>query len=66
MRPLKWDPWFKLDEETTIALAWISFPDLHPNFFSKEVVFSLATSVGRPLALDMAIKNQTRLSYAKV
>ncbi|KAH0707208.1 hypothetical protein KY285_011769 [Solanum tuberosum] len=36
MRTLRWDLWFELDIETTIEVAWISFPDLPPNFFAKE------------------------------
>lgn len=40
MRTLKWDPMFNPKEETSIAIAWISFPSLPPNFFGKEAVFS--------------------------
>lgn len=49
MRTLKWDPWFEPDVETTIGVAWISFPDLPPNFFAKEAIFSIAAAVGKPL-----------------
>ncbi|KAG5568645.1 hypothetical protein H5410_064340 [Solanum commersonii] len=66
MRTLKWDPWFEPDVETTIGVAWISFPDLPPNFFAKEAIFSIASAVGRPLTVDMATKNQTRPSCARV
>lgn len=41
IRTLKWDPMFNLEEETSNAIAWISFPALPPNFFVKEVVFSI-------------------------
>ncbi|KAH0641182.1 hypothetical protein KY285_037768 [Solanum tuberosum] len=37
-RPLKWYPWFVLEEETSIAVAWISFSDLPPNFLAREAV----------------------------
>ncbi|KAH0692908.1 hypothetical protein KY290_021060 [Solanum tuberosum] len=53
-------------EETTQALAWISFPDLKPTYFVKESIFSLATTVGKPLQLDMATINKTRPSCARV
>ncbi|KAG5611461.1 hypothetical protein H5410_022742 [Solanum commersonii] len=66
MRTLKWDPWFVPDVETTIGVAWISMPDLPPIFFAKEVIFSIASTVGKPLTVDMATRNQTRLSCAKV
>ncbi|KAG5575875.1 hypothetical protein H5410_056009 [Solanum commersonii] len=42
MRTLKWDPMFDPKEETSTTIAWIYFPALPPNFFVKEVVFSLA------------------------
>lgn len=66
MRTLKWDSWFEPDVENTICIAWISFPDLPPNFFAKEAIFSIASAVGKPLTVDMATKNQTRPSCAKV
>lgn len=37
-----------------------------PKFFGKKIVFSLAIAVGRPLQVDMASKNQTRPSCARV
>ncbi|KAG5570617.1 hypothetical protein H5410_060383 [Solanum commersonii] len=66
MRTLKWDPMFNPEEETSTAIAWISFPSLPPNFFGEEAVFSLAAAVGKPLQVDMATKNQTRPSCARV
>ncbi|KAH0672584.1 hypothetical protein KY290_024816 [Solanum tuberosum] len=66
MRTLKWDPMFNPEEETTIAIAWISFPALPPNFFGREVVFSLAVAVGKPLQVDMVTRNQTRPSCARM
>jgi len=66
MRTLKWDPLFNSEEETSTSIAWISFPSLPPNFFGKEAVFSLAAAVGKPLQVDMATKNQTRPSCARV
>ncbi|KAH0639363.1 hypothetical protein KY285_035949 [Solanum tuberosum] len=66
MRTLKWDLLFNPEEETTTAIAWISFPSLPPIFFGKEAVFSLAAAVGKPLQVDMATRNQTRPSCARV
>ncbi|KAH0651620.1 hypothetical protein KY290_032943 [Solanum tuberosum] len=66
MRTLKWDPLFNPEEETTTAIAWISFPSLPPNFFGEEAVFSLAAAVGKPLQVDLATKNKTRPSCARV
>ncbi|KAK4726526.1 hypothetical protein R3W88_031443 [Solanum pinnatisectum] len=61
-----WDPLFDSEEETTFAIAWISFPSLPPIFFGKETVFSLAAAVGKPLQIDMATWNKTRPSCARV
>ncbi|KAH0658120.1 hypothetical protein KY289_026868 [Solanum tuberosum] len=66
MKPLKWNPWFVQEEEPSIGVAWISFPDLPPNFFAREAIFSLASVVGKPLTIDMATQNKTRPSCAKV
>ncbi|WMV48459.1 hypothetical protein MTR67_041844 [Solanum verrucosum] len=66
MRTWKWEPMFDPLEETSTAIAWISFPSLPPNFFVKEAVFSLAAAVGKPLQVDLATKNQTRPSCARV
>ncbi|KAH0754526.1 hypothetical protein KY290_024796 [Solanum tuberosum] len=66
MRPLIYDAKFKVEEETTQAMAWISFPDLKPTYFVKEALFSLAPVVGKPLQLDMATINKTRPSCARV
>ncbi|KAG5585127.1 hypothetical protein H5410_045561 [Solanum commersonii] len=66
MRTFKWDPMFDPEEETSIAIAWISFSTLPPNFFGKEAIFSLASAVGKPLQVDMATQNKTRPSCARV
>ncbi|XP_015168652.1 uncharacterized protein [Solanum tuberosum] len=57
---------FNSEEETSTTIAWISFPSLPPNFFGKEAVFSLAAAVGKPIQVDMATRNQTRPSCARV
>lgn len=57
MRTLKWDTWFELDVETTIGVAWISFPNLPSNFFATEAIFSIAVAVGNLLTVDLATKN---------
>ncbi|XP_060216902.1 uncharacterized protein LOC132644331 [Lycium barbarum] len=66
IRFLKWDPWFNPEEETTIAIAWISFPGLPTNLFDKESMFSLASAVGTPLIIDKGTHNRTRPSCARV
>lgn len=48
MRTLMWDPMFDPKKETSIAIAWISFPSLPPDIFEKEVIFLLDV-VDKPL-----------------
>ncbi|KAG5602026.1 hypothetical protein H5410_033396 [Solanum commersonii] len=66
MRPLIYDAKFNAEEETTQAMAWISFPEIRPTFFVKESIFSLSSAVGKPLRLDVATINKTRPSCARV
>ncbi|KAK6791350.1 hypothetical protein RDI58_010431 [Solanum bulbocastanum] len=66
MRPFIYDANFQASEETTKAMTWISFPNLLPTFFVKEVLFSLASMVGKHLQLDLATINKTCLSCAGV
>lgn len=65
MRTFKWEPIFKPEEETSIAVAWIPFPSLPLNFFCEEALFSLVV-VGKPLQVNIAMKNKTRPSCARV
>ncbi|KAG5631911.1 hypothetical protein H5410_003628 [Solanum commersonii] len=55
-----------IEEETSIAMAWISFLSLPPIFFGKEAVFSLVAVVEKPVQVDMATQNKTRPSCARV
>lgn len=57
---------FNPKEETSIALAWISFPDLPVQFFIKEALFPIAPAIGKPLNVDKATNGQTRPSVARV
>ncbi|XP_049344712.1 uncharacterized protein LOC125809115 [Solanum verrucosum] len=67
MRILKWKSNFDLEEETTTAIVWISLPALPPNFLGKEPVFSMAaTTVGKPLHVDMTTLNKTHPSCTRV
>lgn len=66
MRSLIYDSKFKLEEETTKVIAWISFPYLLPTYYVKEALFSLATIEGITLHLDIGTINKTQPSFAKV
>jgi len=66
MHTLIYDSRFKVSEETTMAMAWISFPNLLPTFFVKEVLLSIASAVGKLIHLDQATIKKTRPSCARV
>ncbi|KAG5595770.1 hypothetical protein H5410_037002 [Solanum commersonii] len=66
MRTLIYDDKFKISEETTKTVAWISLPNLIPTFFVKKCLYSLAFVVGSPVHLDLATINKTRPSCARV
>ncbi|KAG5631091.1 hypothetical protein H5410_002808 [Solanum commersonii] len=56
----------KCKDETSLTLAWISFPNLLPTFFVKECLFSLVVAVGKPIQIDQATINKSRPSCARV
>lgn len=58
MRTLKWDPWFELEVEITIAIVWISHPKLPLNFFANDPILSISSGVRNPLSVDLATKNK--------
>lgn len=63
MRVLKWDPMFNPEEETSTVIA----PSCHFLQISlEEVAFSLAPAVGKSLQDNLATKNQTQPSCARV
>lgn len=65
-RAFPWTLGFNPREETSKAVVWISFPELPPNFFARKSLLSIASAVGKPLAVDKATKDRTRPSTARV
>uniref|UniRef100_M1DYT0 NB-ARC domain containing protein n=1 Tax=Solanum tuberosum TaxID=4113 RepID=M1DYT0_SOLTU len=61
----KWTPSFSPMEETSIAMAWISFPSLPCQYFARNALFSMASVVGQPLDVDQATNDKTRPSTAR-
>ncbi|KAG5630123.1 hypothetical protein H5410_001840, partial [Solanum commersonii] len=53
-----YDEKFKVDDETTQAMAWISFPDLKPTYFVKYSIFSSASTIDYPKYVKMKIMNE--------
>nr|XP_009783436.1 PREDICTED: uncharacterized protein LOC104232043 [Nicotiana sylvestris] len=65
-RTFPWTIGFNPREETSRAVVWISLPDLPANFFAKRSLMSIASAVGKPLAVDKATQDRTRPSTARV
>lgn len=62
----KWLPIFQLTVEPSILTAWMSFEGLSIHFFNKSALFSIATTMVKPLKIDGATANFTRPSIARV
>ena len=47
-------------------MTWISFPDLPPNLFAKNLLLSIVSVVGKPVPVDKATQERIRPSTARV
>lgn len=65
-RTFPWSLGFNPREETSMAVVWISFPGLPPNFFAKRSLLSIASVVGNVLVVDKSTQERTRPSAARV
>ncbi|XP_042450686.1 uncharacterized protein LOC122035343 [Zingiber officinale] len=62
----KWSPNFSYEVESSVVPVWIQFPDLPIQMFSKCGLFVAASVFGRPLKVDEATVDGSRLSVARV
>ncbi|CAI9117200.1 OLC1v1018546C1 [Oldenlandia corymbosa var. corymbosa] len=65
MRILKWRSGFKFEEDPPIVPIWVSLFDLPIEFLNPEVIFSMATAIGKPLKVDAPTLNMTRPLVAR-
>ncbi|KAG5608473.1 hypothetical protein H5410_019754 [Solanum commersonii] len=65
-RNFSWTQNFNPKEETSKALAWVSLPNLPPNLFARRPLLSIASAIGKPVAIDKATQDRTRPSTARV
>lgn len=61
-----WTLSFNPKEETSRALAWLSLPGLPTSLFARKSLLSIASAVGRPIAIDKATQVRSRPSTARV
>ncbi|KAK4710991.1 hypothetical protein R3W88_005504 [Solanum pinnatisectum] len=61
-----WTSSFNPKDETPKAWVWISLPDLPTDLFARRSLLSIATAVGKPIAVVKATQDRTRPSTARV
>ncbi|KAG6536581.1 hypothetical protein ZIOFF_001639 [Zingiber officinale] len=66
LRIFKWTPYFSYTAESTVVPVWIHFPDLPIHMFSKATLFSATGIIGKPIKIDEATTDCSRLSVARV
>ncbi|PKU74074.1 hypothetical protein MA16_Dca019793 [Dendrobium catenatum] len=66
MRLLKWTPDYDVRHEFLIVPIWVSFPNLRLHFFNSQILFWLASILGRPLQMDQATASISHPSVARV
>ncbi|KAG6483860.1 hypothetical protein ZIOFF_060646 [Zingiber officinale] len=66
MRIFKWSLKFSYEVESSVVLVCIQFPDLPIYMFYKKGLFAAANIVGRPLKVDEATTDGSRLIMARV
>ncbi|CAI9094743.1 OLC1v1030530C1 [Oldenlandia corymbosa var. corymbosa] len=65
LRILKWRQGFRFEEDLPIVPIWVSLFDLPIEFLNPEVIFSMATAMGKPLKVYSLTLNMTRSSVAR-
>ncbi|KAG5600333.1 hypothetical protein H5410_031703 [Solanum commersonii] len=65
-RVFPWSIGYNPKEETTLAVVWISLPNLSPNLFAKKSPLSIASVVGKPITIDKDTQIKSRPSTARV
>ncbi|XP_077245281.1 uncharacterized protein LOC143885150 [Tasmannia lanceolata] len=67
MKVFKWTPQFQpTEEEPSSAAVWISLPSLPVVFFQEDLLFAIASLVGRALSIDDPTRNLTRTNVARI
>ncbi|CAI9108928.1 OLC1v1008636C1 [Oldenlandia corymbosa var. corymbosa] len=60
MRILKWKLGFRFEEDPLVVPIWVSLFDLPVEYMYPEVIYSMATAIGKPLKIDKPTLNMTR------
>ncbi|KAH0748901.1 hypothetical protein KY290_028133 [Solanum tuberosum] len=65
-RVFPWSIGYNPKEETTLAVVWICLPNLSPYLFAKKSLLSIASAVGKPIAINKATQIKSRPSTSRV
>ncbi|CAI9102974.1 OLC1v1001377C1 [Oldenlandia corymbosa var. corymbosa] len=66
MRILKWQSGFKFEEDPPIIPIWVSLHELPLEWTHPTVLYSIASTIGKPLQVDTPTLNLTRPSVARL
>lgn len=66
IRIFPWSIGFNVNEETTKAVVWISLPNLPTKLFAMKALLSIASVVGKPIAIDKSTQTKSHHSTAIV
>lgn len=66
MPVFRWTSDFRFDTESSIVPVWVSLPNLPIYMFNKHCLFSIGSSIGEPLTIDMSTAEISRPSLAKI
>ncbi|KAK4737005.1 hypothetical protein R3W88_000702 [Solanum pinnatisectum] len=61
-----WSIGYNPKEEMMLTVVWISLPNLSPDLFAKKSLLSIASAVGKPIAIDKATQIKSRPSTTRV
>ncbi|KAG5579614.1 hypothetical protein H5410_050241 [Solanum commersonii] len=65
-RVFPWSIGYNPKVETTLAMVWISLPNLYPDLFAKKSLLSIASAVGKPITIDKVTQIKSRASTTRV
>ncbi|KAG6516738.1 hypothetical protein ZIOFF_027212 [Zingiber officinale] len=66
LRAFKWSPHFSYSVESFVVPVWVQLPDLPIQMFNKESLFSATSIIRKPIKIDEATADCSRLSVAWV
>ncbi|KAH6776562.1 hypothetical protein C2S52_014123 [Perilla frutescens var. hirtella] len=66
MHVFKWTPGFNPSFETSIFAIWITLPGLPLHLFDHNALFKIGSIFGKPIQIESATANRTRVSFARL